>query len=73
MQDVFVVRFLERRRDLDRQSERVLGRQGPMSGMSLDVLHDQVVRTDVVDLADVRMVQRGDRPGLALESLADRH
>ena len=39
--------------------------------LALEMRHDQIVRAvgfaDVVDAADVRMVQRGDRPRLALE------
>ena len=34
---------------------------------ALDVLEHQVIRADVVDLADVGMIQRGDRARLLLE------
>src|SRR5262249_37248849 len=38
---------------------------------SLDILHYQIVRADIVKLADMRMVQRSDCPGFALESFAE--
>src|SRR5260370_35922147 len=34
----------------------------------LDKLHDQVVRPNVVQLADVGMIQRGDCPSLTLKT-----
>jgi len=37
----------------------------------LDKLHDQVVRPDVVELADIGMIQRGDGAGFPLEALAE--
>ena len=36
-----------------------------------DQLHDEVVGPDVVERADVRMVEGGNRPRLALESVAE--
>ena len=38
---------------------------------SLDVLHHQVVGTHVVERADVGVIQRRDRAGLAIEPLAE--
>ena len=38
---------------------------------TLDELHHQIIWSDVIDLADVRMIQRGNRPRLALESIAE--
>ena len=40
-----------------------------MHRVAIDVLQDQIVRPDVVDLADVRMVQRSDRTRFLLESV----
>ncbi len=40
--------------------------------LALDVLYDQVIRTDVVQRADVRMIQRRNGPSFALEALAVR-
>ena len=45
------------------------GGSGPSQRRALDVLEHQVVRADVVDLADVRMIQRRDRARFLLESL----
>ena len=43
--------------------------------LSLEILHDEerrpVLFPDVVERADVRMIELGDRAGLAVESLAD--
>ena len=41
---------------------------GPLGGVAFDVLHHQIVGADVVDLADVGMIQRGDSLGFALEA-----
>ncbi len=40
-------------------------------GRAFDKLHNQVVRTHVVQSADVWMIQRGHRPRLALEPFAE--
>ena len=69
MEDALGVRLLERARDLDGQPQRVRGRDGAAEWLSFDVLQHQIVGSDVVDLADVRMVQRGNRAGLVLEPI----
>jgi hypothetical protein len=38
---------------------------GPRSGLSLEIFEDEVIGTDVVDLADVWMVDRGKRARFA--------
>ena len=43
--------------------------KGPRIGVALDVLQHQIVRADVVDLADVRMVERGDRARFLVEAV----
>ena len=70
MQDAARVRFFERRGDLNRQTDRVVRGQRALERLALDVLEHQVVRPDVVDLADVRMIERGDRARFLLEPLA---
>ena len=54
----------------------LLERQGPADGLAVDVLHDQVaaavVLADVVQRADVRVVQGGNGPGFPLETLGKR-
>ena len=60
MQDALAVRGFERVDDVDGGAEGLLERQRTADGRALEVLHHQVVRTDVVEDADVRMVQRRD-------------
>ena len=50
------------------QIEQVLEGCRGLDGRALDEFHDEVIRPDVVELADVRMVQRGDGPGFTLEA-----
>ena len=54
---------------MERPAEQPLGQR-----LAVDKLHDEevdvVVRADVVEVADVRMVEGGDRAGFALEALA---
>src|SRR5438309_1213955 len=38
---------------------------------SANILHDQIGRTDIVNLADIGMIQRCDRFGFTLEPLAE--
>lgn len=47
-------------------------RQRSLKGSPFDVLHDQLVRPDVVQVADVGLVQCPDGPRLAPEALAMR-
>ena len=60
--------LFERLRDLPRQSQRVLYRQWPLKRLAFDKFHDQVVRPNVMQRANIRVVQRGDRVGLLLET-----
>jgi hypothetical protein len=73
------VRLVERVGDLRRQLERLADRQRAAlqpvgERFALQVFHDQkvglVFAADVVEHADVRVVQRRDRPRLALEALS---
>jgi len=65
------VRGLERRRDLGGDGLRLIERERAFGRDSLDILHHEVVRTHIVQCADVGMVQRCNGPGLAVESLAE--
>ena len=38
---------------------------------AVDELHDQVVRSDVIERANIRMIQSGHRPGFEFEPLAE--
>ena len=58
------------RRSERRRSASARGK-GPVDRLAFDVLHHQVVRADVVELADVGMIQGGDGAGFALEAFAE--
>src|SRR5690348_8935758 len=68
MNDAVRVRLFQRLGDLYRQPNGFARRQRALNGFPLDVFHHQIVRTDVVKLADVRMVKRSDGAGFVAES-----
>ena len=49
----------------------MIDRYWPLERRALDVLHHQIVGTDIVELADVGMIERGDGLGLTLESFVE--
>ncbi len=78
MNDALVVRGGEGVGDLRGQSQRIVGRDRPAldpigQGLTLEQLQhevvDVVVVADVVQRADVRVIEVRDHPGLALEAL----
>ena len=76
MDDAFLVRGFERVGDLARNGERFLERNRPPfdalgKGFALDQLHHQVVGADIVQRANTRVVQRGDRARFAFEAVAE--
>ena len=67
---------LERGRNLPRELQRLIRRKGLRlftvdDRPPVNVLHDQKIRADVVNLADVGMIERGDGFGFTLEALAE--
>src|SRR6516164_8999219 len=54
--------------DLDCQPHGLLSLQGASQRAALDVLQHERLRPNVVDLADMRMIQRGNRTRFLLES-----
>ena len=79
MDDPLAVGAVEGLRDLDPVAQGLLeGKRAPLQplgeGLAFQVLHDQVVDpilpAEVVEDADVGMIQGGDGPGLTLEALA---
>src|ERR1700692_3891455 len=69
MNDPLAVCGLERGRNLPRELQRLIRRKGLRlftvdDRPPVDVLHDQKIRADVVNLADVGMIERGDGFGL---------
>jgi hypothetical protein len=79
MNDTLTVGLVQRVGDLDAMSQRLLHRewtllQAVRERLPLQLFHDQEVDValvpDVVQHADVRVVEGGNRPRLALEALA---
>ena len=68
VQDAAVVRGLDRVGDLARPAARRRRDQRTAQRVALQVLEDEVVGTDVVDLADVWMVERRNRARFDLRS-----
>ena len=76
MDDAPLVRGFERRGNLDTDFERFGNLQRTQPKLlgecgSLDELHDEIVRPDVVDGADIRVIQRGDGARFALEPVRE--
>ena len=71
MDDASLVRGLERQGDLPGVVERCRERQWSFGRFSLDQLDHEVVGTDIVERADVGMVESRDCPRLALEPIAE--
>jgi hypothetical protein len=71
VRDPFAMRRVERAQDLPGVLDRLVHRQRTLQRRAFDVLHHQVVRPYVVELADVWMIQRRNRPSLAREALAE--
>ena len=71
MDDVLLVRGFDAVDQLLDDGERIIEVQRTAQVLTLDILHDQIVRSDVVQMADVGVVERGDRAGLAGEALGE--
>ena len=70
MQHAFRVCRLQCVDHFRRHAQRVVERQRAVQGRAFQVLHHEVVGADVVQDADVRMIQRGDGPRFVLDALA---
>ena len=76
MDDALLVRLLQCVGNLQRDRDGFLDRDGTSRHLfaerrSFDQFHHQVVGSDVVEMADVRMIQRGDGAGFAFETFAE--
>src|SRR5262245_53421629 len=71
MNDAFPVCGVERITNLHAIFQGLIQWQRSAKRLALDVLHDEIVRTDIIKLADMRMVQRSDCPRFSLESFAE--
>jgi hypothetical protein len=65
------VRLLERIGDLACDAQCVVERQRPLESLPFDVLHHEIMGPDVVQRADIGMVERRYSPRLALEPIAE--
>src|SRR5262245_66030664 len=70
MDDAFAVRGLESADNLQRDSGRLQRGHRAGEGRTIDELHHQVVAADVVQRADVRMIEARDRSGLTFDGRA---
>src|SRR6266851_4497847 len=71
MRDAFLMRGVERITNLHGVAERSIERKRTIERSPLDKLHDQIIWADVVNLADVGMIQRGDGFGFTLGALRE--
>jgi len=76
MNDSLGVCGFERGSDLPRELQRLIRRKGPRlftvdDRPPVDVLHDQKIRADIVNLADIGMIECRDGFGFTLEALAE--
>ena len=71
MDDVFLVRGLRSIANLLRILQRFIEGKRAFERRSLDVLHHQIVRTDIVEVAYVRVIQCCHGACLALETFAE--
>ena len=61
----------ESQRNLIGDFERFVKRQGPLQRLAFDQLHYQIVRPHVVEMTNIRMIQRSHGAGFTLESLIE--
>ncbi len=69
MQNAAPMRLFERARDRQRRSNDIVDGERAAKRLTLDVLEDEIIRTEIVELADVGMVQRRDGARLLFEPL----
>ena len=70
MQNAMAMSLFERPGNLGCQMHSLLLRKWTLKRFSVDILQHQVVRPNIVDLADVGMIQRRNGSGLLLEPVA---
>jgi hypothetical protein len=57
--------------DLTGNGQRLLHRHWPLEWRAFDKLHHQEIRPNIVELTDVRVIQRRDGPRLTFKPLAE--
>jgi hypothetical protein len=70
MEDASLVRRFEGAGNLTGHAQRILDGHRTAQHVALHVLEDEIVRSDVVQLADMRMVQSRDSACFTLETIA---
>src|ERR1700694_5114678 len=71
MRDALAMRGIQRLQNLPGVFDSFLQRKRTLQRRSFDELHNQVIRSDIVKLADVRIIQSRDRTRLGLEPLRE--
>src|SRR4051812_6219404 len=51
--------------------QHLLKLKRPAESMSFDILHHEIIRPNVVQGADMRMIESGDRTSFALETIGE--
>ena len=69
--DPFGVRGIQRIANLDGAFQCLIDRQGPLELRAFDVLHDQVIRTDIMEGTNVGMIQRRYSTSFVLEPFGE--
>src|SRR5580658_3577215 len=71
MSDALLMCRIQRVENLARVVDGLFERQRSLQRSAVNQFHYQVIRADVVELADIRMIQLRYRPGFMLEALAE--
>src|SRR6185436_10030976 len=71
MRDAAAMRGVERIADLRRVAKHGRDRQRSVQRLPVNVLHDEVIGSDVMQSTNIRMIQTRDRLRLALEPVAE--
>ena len=71
MDDVLLVRGFDAVDQLLNDRQRVFEIERALEIFALDVLHDEVIGTNVIEMADVGVVERGDGAGFLREALGE--
>ena len=71
MRDAFSVRRVKGIADLSGAAQNLIQRHGAFQRDPFDVLHHQIVRTNVIERADVGMIQRGHGAGFLFKARAE--
>jgi len=69
MRDALLVRHVERIANPGGLSQSLIDGQRALKRRAVDVLQDEIIRTDIMQRADIRPVQGGNGPRFALEAL----